>query len=243
MKYAVKTNIGKRAHNEDSFLAPKGETPPLLFAVADGMGGHAAGAVASGLVVEKLGAEDVVFSGDRELEQLKAAVERANLAVFEASEEDHSLRGMGTTLVAALVLGKNYLAANVGDSRMYHFNGETLERVTIDHSLVEQLVLSGLITREEARFHPRRNIITRAVGLSPAVDIDVFEREWNAGDLLLLCSDGLHGALEENEISGVLASERSLEEMCDVLVQSALENGGTDNITLILARCEEGDLV
>lgn len=242
MKYAAKTDIGKRAHNEDSFLLPKGETPPLLFSVADGMGGHAAGAVASNIAVETLGAKDVVFTKEHELEQLKSAVEHANLSVFEAAEKDHTLRGMGTTLVSALILGKNYLAANVGDSRIYYFNGKSLERVTIDHSLVEQLVLSGLITREEARFHPRRNIITRAVGLSPLVDIDVFEREWNVDDILLLCSDGLHGALEENEISEVLSSERTLEEMCDVLVQTALSNGGTDNITLILVRCEEGDL-
>lgn len=243
MKFAVKTEIGKRAYNEDSFLLPKAETRPLLFAVADGMGGHAAGAVASGLVVENLREADLPSFQEREVEQLISAVERANRAVFETAKNDPAMDGMGTTLVCALVLGRSYLAANIGDSRLYCFNGESLERVTTDHSFVEQLVLSGVITREAARYHPNRNIITRGVGLSPVVDVDVFEREWNAGDLLLLCSDGLYGALEDEEFIRVLSSERSLEEMCDVLVKTALDNGSTDNITVILIRCEEGDLL
>ncbi|MCE5189059.1 MAG: Stp1/IreP family PP2C-type Ser/Thr phosphatase [Eubacteriales bacterium] len=243
MKFAVKTEIGKRAHNEDSYLLPRSETLPLLFAVADGMGGHAAGAVASGMVVEKLG--ESLSSGfqEREIEQLIGAIQHANLAVFEAAEKDPSLDGMGTTLVCALVLGHSYLAANVGDSRLYYFDGKTLERVTTDHSLVEQLVLAGVITREAAKHHPHRNIITRGVGLSPVVDVDVFEREWNAGDLLLLCSDGMHGQLEDDAMTAILSSERSLEEMCDELVRAALDGGSTDNITLILIRCEEGDLL
>lgn len=243
MKFAVKTEIGKRAHNEDSYLLPEGEALPLLFAVADGMGGHAAGSVASGIVVQKLGETNVSEFQEHEIEQLIGAIQRANLAVFEAAESDKTLYGMGTTLVCALVLGKSYLAANVGDSRLYYFDGKTLERVTTDHSLVEQLVQSGVITREEAKYHPHRNIITRGVGLSPTVDVDVFEREWSAGDLLLLSSDGLHGALEDEEIISVLSSDRPLEDMCEALVQLALSNGSTDNITLVLIRREEGDLL
>lgn len=243
MKYAVKTEIAKRAHNEDSYLLPKDGSLPLLFAVADGMGGHAAGAVASGIVVEKLGEADRSDYSEREIEQLIGLIQRANLAVFEAAEADPSLYGMGTTLVCALVSGTSYLAANVGDSRLYYFDGTALERVTTDHSLVEQLVLSGVISREAAKHHPHRNIITRGVGLSPSVDVDIFEREWNDGDLLLLCSDGLHGALEEDAIVSVLSSDRTLDEMCDRLVQMALDCGGTDNITLVLVRCEEGDAV
>lgn len=243
MKFAVKTEIGKRAHNEDSFLLPKSEAQPLLFAVADGMGGHAAGAVASGIVVKKLREADLPCFQEREVEQLIGAVERANLAVFEAAENDPALFGMGTTLVCALVLGRTYLAANIGDSRLYYCSGETIERVTTDHSFVEQLVLSGVITRESARHHPNRNIITRGVGLSATVDVDVFEREWSAGDLLLLSSDGLHGSLEDEELLRVLSSERSLEQMCEELVQTALDNGSTDNITVIIIRCEEDDLL
>ncbi|NLI54472.1 MAG: Stp1/IreP family PP2C-type Ser/Thr phosphatase [Clostridiales bacterium] len=241
MKYAVKTDIGKRIHNEDSFLLPEKSDYPMLFAVADGMGGHAAGAVASSALIDELKAFDQKIEPGRELEQLRQAVENANFGVYQKSEEDRSLHGMGTTLVAALLLGTKYIAANVGDSRMYCFDGTSLDTVTTDHSLVEQLVLAGAITKEEARVHPQRNIITRAVGVSPVVEPDLFERDWQAGDILVLCSDGLHGAVEEDDIVSVLGSDRSLESMCDILVQLALDNGGTDNITLILIQLEEGD--
>ena len=241
MKYAVKTDIGKRLHNEDSYLLPSEYPGVCLFAVADGMGGHAAGAVASKLLVDGLLEGEAAFEPGREVAQLKSAVERVNLTVFEAAEDDAALRGMGSTLVCALVRGKKYIAANVGDSRLYQFGGDALTRVTTDHSYVEQLVRQGVITKEDARFHPQRNIITRAMGVSPNVDVDVFERDWEEGDILLLCSDGLHGAMEEDEIAEVLRSESTLEEMCDALVETALDNGGTDNVTVVLVRCEEGD--
>ncbi|MEA4913183.1 MAG: Stp1/IreP family PP2C-type Ser/Thr phosphatase [Christensenella sp.] len=243
MKYAVKTDIGKRVHNEDSYLLSEKSELPMLFAVADGMGGHAAGSVASKLLVKQLELFDRMVEPERELELLRRAIETANLGIFHAAEKDRALHGMGTTLVAALILGKDYIAANVGDSRMYQYSQNKLETITTDHSLVEQLVLAGAITKEEARVHPQRNIITRAMGVSPKVDVDLFERTWSAGDILMICSDGLHGAVEEDDIITVLASNRSLESMCDVLIQLALDNGGTDNITVILVRLEEGDAV
>lgn len=243
MKYAVKTDIGKRVHNEDSYYLTEKSDLPMLFAVADGMGGHAAGSVASRMLVEELAIVDRIIEPNRELQFLRQSIEHANFAIYQAAEKDHALRGMGTTLVAALILGTHYIAANVGDSRMFHYNGETLVTVTTDHSLVEQLVLAGAITKEEARVHPQRNIITRAVGVSPVVEVDLFERVWSAGDILVICSDGLHGAVEEDDIISVLSSGRSLESMCDLLLQLALDNGGTDNITAILVRLEEGDAV
>ena len=243
MKYAVKTDIGKRLHNEDSYLLSDRSDLPMLFAVADGMGGHAAGSVASSLIVEQLAGFDSEVEPGRELEQLRHSIESANLGVFRAAEKDRTLRGMGSTLVAALILGKDFIAANVGDSRMYQFHNKTLFTVTTDHSLVEQLVLAGAITKDEARVHPQRNIITRAMGVAQSVDVDLFERLWVPGDILMICSDGLHGAVEEEDIMTVLSSGRSLESMCDVLVQLALDNGGTDNITVILVRLEEGDVV
>ena len=243
MKYAVKTDIGTRVHNEDSYLlSEKGEFPKL-FAVADGMGGHAAGSVASSMLVEQLSTFDRKVEPARALELLRQAIEHANFNIYRAAEKDRSLRGMGTTLVAALLLQNEYIAANVGDSRMYHFNGSTLDTVTTDHSLVEQLVLAGAITKEEARVHPQRNIITRAMGVAPVVDVDLFERVWSAGDILAICSDGLHGAVEEEDLITVLSSKRSLESMCELLIQLALDNGGTDNITILLIRFEEGDLL
>lgn len=243
MKYAVKTDIGKRVHNEDSYLLSEKSEFPMLFAVADGMGGHAAGSVASSLLVDQLEQFDCKIEPDREIELLRHAIENANLGIFRAAEKDRALHGMGTTLVAALILGENYIAVNVGDSRMYQFSKNTLESVTTDHSLVEQLVLAGAITKEEARVHPQRNIITRAMGLSPVVDVDLFERTWSSGDIILLCSDGLHGSVEDEDIITVLSSGRSLASMCDLLVQIALDNGGTDNITVILVQLEEGDAV
>ena len=243
MKYAVKTDIGKRVHNEDSYLLSEKSEFPMLFAVADGMGGHAAGSVASSLLVDQLEQFDCKIEPERELELLRHAIENANLGIFRAAEKDRALHGMGTTLVAALILGENYIAANVGDSRMYQFSKKTLESITTDHSLVEQLVLAGAITKEESRVHPQRNIITRAMGLSPFVDVDLFERTWSSGDIIMLCSDGLHGAVEDEDIITVLSSGRSLASMCDLLVQLALDNGGTDNITVILVQLEEGDAV
>jgi len=241
MKFAVKTDIGKRVHNEDNYLLSEKSELPMLFAVADGMGGHAAGSVASQLLVEQLAGFDSDVEAGKELEMLRHAIESANLGIFRAAERDRSLRGMGTTLVAALILGNEYIAANVGDSRMYQFHNKTLFTVTRDHSLVEQLVLAGAITKDEARVHPQRNIITRAMGVSSTVDVDLFERIWTPGDILIICSDGLHGSVEEEDIITVLSSGRSLDSMCDVLIQLALDNGGTDNITLILIRFEEGD--
>ena len=241
MKYAVKTDIGKRVHNEDNYLLSDKSEFPMLFAVADGMGGHAAGAVASKLLVEQLAMFDEMVEPERELELLRHAIESANLGIYRAAEKDRALSGMGTTLVAALILGREYIAANVGDSRMYQYHDKTLDTVTTDHSLVEQLVLAGAITKDEARVHPQRNIITRAMGVSPKVDVDLFERVWNPGDILVICSDGLHGSVEDEDMIPVLSSNRSLESMCDLLVQLALDNGGTDNITVILVRFEEGD--
>jgi protein phosphatase len=241
MKYAVKTDIGKRVHNEDNYLLSDKSEFPMLFAVADGMGGHAAGAVASKLLVEQLAMFDEMVEPDRELELLRHAIESANLGIYRAAEKDRALSGMGTTLVAALILGHEYIAANVGDSRMYQYHDKKLDTVTTDHSLVEQLVLAGAITKDEARVHPQRNIITRAMGVSPKVDVDLFERVWNPGDILVICSDGLHGSVEGEDMLTVLSSNRSLESMCDLLIQLALDNGGTDNITVILVRFEEGD--
>ena len=168
-------------------------------------------------------------------------ITRVNLDVYRAAQDGETLRGMGATLVCALLSGKRYLVANVGDSRLYHFDGATLEQVTTDHSLVEMLVQSGNITREAARTHPRRNIITRAIGIGLRVDVDVFDRAWKAGDILLLCSDGLSGSLEDADMLRMLQQGGSLSDMADRLVAAALENGASDNITVVLARCEGGD--
>ena len=134
-----------------------------------------------------------------------------------------------------------YIVANVGDSRLYHFDGTTLTCVTTDHSLVEALVAEGAITREEALTHPMRNVITRAIGSGFRVDVDLFDRCWKKDDILLLCSDGLHGILSTEEMHGILSEGLPLQAMCDKLIEAASCAGSRDNITAVLARCEGGD--
>lgn len=241
MIYAIRSNIGRRARNEDRGYAPYRADGLPFVAVSDGMGGHAAGEVASRMTINGM-LEELRRTYDEDpVPMLRRAIAHVNLDVYRAAQDDESLRGMGATLVCALLSGRRYLVANVGDSRLYHFDGASIEQVTTDHSLVEMLVQSGSITREQARTHPRRNIITRAIGIGLRVDVDLFDRSWKQGDILLLCSDGLSGSLEDAHICSILQGDGSLEDMADRLVQDALENGASDNVTVVLARCEGGD--
>lgn len=241
MNYASKSVVGKRARNEDLCRIPNSLEAIPFVAVADGMGGHAAGSVASKLVINGLNEELSSIRGDDPIGVLKRAISTVNLDVFRAAEDDASLRGMGSTLVCALLYESRFIAANVGDSRLYHYDGETICQVTTDHSLVEILLSQGHITPEEALHHPNRNLITRAMGLGIHVEADIFDRTWKCGDILLLCSDGLSGSVSPDEMKEILASALSLEEMCDRLVALADQNGATDNISVVLAHCEGGD--
>ncbi len=243
MEYAFTTNIGRRLRNEDNYYIPReGDVTPL-FMVADGMGGHAAGIRASTMAVEGLAAllgrkplpEDVAKS-------VHDAIERVNLSIYRHAQANEGCRGMGTTLTLALIPENGtYIAANVGDSRLYHFNGQSLAQVTTDHSLVAVLVATGEITKAEAARHPQRNIITRALGTGAYEEIDLFSRGFQPGDMLLLCSDGLHGMLSDDKIAHMLSEDRPLQETCDALVDAALLCGGTDNVTVVIVRLEGGD--
>ena len=242
MKYASKTDIGQRKNNEDACRLPKANDAYPLIAVSDGMGGHAAGALASSLVMEGLSRELPSLSlSDHSSSVLKKAVQRVNVEIYRRSRGDPSLNGMGATLVCALLSTERFIAACVGDSRLYHFDGNTLTQITCDHSFVEMLVQSGQITREEAFTHPQRNLITSAMGLSLRADIDVFEHRWKEGDLLLLCSDGLHGCVKDEALFSILMTDSSLEEKCTTMIELALTQGGMDNVTVALARCEEDE--
>jgi len=240
MIYAASTHIGRRPRNEDSLLVPDAGAPPLA-AVADGMGGHAAGQRASSLAVEELKAAFSDAAQDDLLRSLRLAINAANHSVYMHAETEPGCRGMGTTLVLALALPREYIAANIGDSRLYCLREGVLTQITEDHSLVNMMVASGVITREEAARHPQRNIITRALGTSAYEEADYFRRPWNEGDLLLLCSDGLHGALTDEQIAEELLLTRPLQETADALVRRALEEGGTDNVTVVLVRNTGGD--
>lgn len=232
MKYCALTEKGKREHNEDCVFIPAHSEVPLAI-VADGMGGHRAGETASALAV-KVMAEEIKKGGAAPEKLIERAVDAANGAVYAASRQNSELRGMGTTAVLVMPFVSYYVAANIGDSRIYHFHNGAIAQVSRDHSYVQELVEAGYITPAQAAVHPRRNVITRAIGTSAKEAADIFRNDWQAGDILLLCSDGLHSALGERDIARILSEEANLDEACNRLVTEALYGGSTDNISAAL---------
>lgn len=230
MKSIVRTDVGRvRKQNEDSVYAADAQR---LFAVADGMGGHRAGEVASSMAVEALRAR--LQARQPDLQLMRQAFEEANRRISCAAEKDERLQGMGTTMTALWQTERSVLIAHVGDSRVYLLRGGRLRQVTDDHSVVAELLRCGLITPQEARRHPYRNVITRSLGSAPTAEVDLLERDREPGDLWLLCTDGLSNMLTDREMEALLVS-LSPQKAADTLMQKALEAGGTDNITLILA--------
>lgn len=230
MKSIVRTDVGRvRKQNEDSVYAADAQR---LFAVADGMGGHRAGEVASSMAVEALRAR--LQARQPDLQLMRQAFEEANRRISCAAEKDERLQGMGTTMTALWQTERSVLIAHVGDSRVYLLRGGRLRQVTDDHSVVAELLRCGLITPQEARRHPYRNVITRSLGSAPTVEVDLLERDREPGDLWLLCTDGLSNMLTDREMEALLVSLPP-QKAADALMQKALEAGGTDNITLILA--------
>jgi PPM family protein phosphatase len=229
MRVAVATDPGRRRrHNEDAYVCE-----PPLFAIADGMGGAQAGEIASGLAAAVLSEA----SGDeRGEDRVRGLVEEANRRVFRRSNEDAAASGMGTTMTVALVdgTGGSVAVAHVGDSRAYRIRGGELEQLTEDHSLVADLVRSGRLTAEEADTHPQRSVITRALGTDPDVDVDAFRVDVEAGDLVLLCSDGLTSMVADDDILTVVARAKSLDAAAKALVKAANRAGGEDNVTAVL---------
>ena len=227
ISWGARSDVGLvRGHNEDSFLL---RTP--LFVVSDGMGGHAAGEVASSIAVETVG-ERAPGTADDVL--LGAAVEAANMAVIEAAEQGIGKPGMGCTVTSVLIEKNKMAVAHVGDSRAYVLRQGTLVRVTHDHSYVEELVDSGQITADEARTHPSRSIITRALGSDPDMYADHFSLEVNDGDRVILCSDGLSSMISDAEIEALAVSSATPQQAADNLVAAALTAGGADNVTVVV---------
>jgi len=229
MNFAVgaRTDVGRgRPANEDSVLV---DHEDRLYAVADGMGGHRAGEVASATAIDALKA---AFADGVPLDQ---AVVEANAAVFEKASGNLDLRGMGTTLTAAALLDdRRVLLGHVGDSRAYLMRDGGVTRITEDHSLVEQLVREGRLRPEEAASHPQKAIITRALGIDPEVEVDTYPLDLLPGDRLLLCSDGLTNMLTDRAIAGILRRQPDPQLAADVLVDMANEAGGDDNITVVV---------
>jgi serine/threonine protein phosphatase PrpC len=231
------TDTGRRrVRNEDAYVFE-----PPLFGIADGMGGARAGEVAAGIAAAALKAGRRDVDGEASLE---AIIVEANRLVWERSVADPHTAGMGTTVTVAFVdtAAERVVFGHVGDSRAYRLRGDELEQITTDHSLVAELVESGVLTPEEAERHPQRSAITRAVGTERAIEADVFSLPGQQGDLFLLCSDGLTDMLSEEEIAEVLlAAGRDPATAADALVAAANEHGGEDNITVVLFELEEGE--
>jgi serine/threonine protein phosphatase PrpC len=242
------THVGRqRQHNEDAFLV---EDEARLFLVADGMGGHAAGEIASRIAVDSI-SEFIVHTKEddgtwphaydehyrRSTNRLMAALRMANTRVLEAMRKDARLRGMGTTVVAAMEDEGTVSVAHVGDSRAYLIRAGHLSRITNDHSWVFEQVQAGMLTEAEAEKHPLRNVITRALGGALQVTPDASEIEARPGDVVLLCSDGLTGMVPESEILRIVtANDNDLEQACRELIDAANERGGLDNVTAVLVR-------
>jgi len=231
LKWGASTDVGMvRQQNEDSYLAEEN-----LYVVADGMGGHNAGEVASALAVTTLKAG--ARSGIDSVERFRELVQQANTAIYTASLDDSTQSGMGTTLTAlSIVAGEEprVLVANVGDARTYLWRNGALTRLSVDHSYVQELVNEGIITPEEARVHPRRNIVTRALGIDRSVVVDVFSHVVRTGDRIVLCSDGLVDEVSDADIAIVLGQHSDPQDTSEALVMVANTAGGRDNTTVIV---------
>ena len=235
------SDIGRaRKENQDSFAYSVSDAKKLAFAVVcDGMGGAAAGNIASQLALEKFtesirNADYKNITNEQLFDLLESATGASNKAVHEYSEENPHLRGMGTTLVAVVASQTKTAVINIGDSRAYKINSEGISKITRDHSLVEDMVRLGEITEEQAQAHPGKNLITRAVGTDSSVSGDVFFPEMKKGEFILLCSDGLSNLVSEQEILYEVMHGGDNSDCCERLIDIANDRGGFDNITVVL---------
>lgn len=240
LESAACSDVGlRRVVNEDNFAIAEDLG---LYIVADGMGGHKAGRVASTVAVETTLAAIEVLSATQQspAEMLRGAVARANLEICNRSEGDPDLEGMGTTLVALLAAGGRIALAHVGDSRAYLVRAGRIRLLTDDHSVVGDLLRRQQITEEAAREHPHRHVLTRALGVAPSIEVDLAELTPMPGDMFILCSDGLTTHLRDSEILEIVMRETLLAKCCDALIAAANQRGGVDNITAMLLRfCDE----
>lgn len=231
------TDIGRKRKINQDFIYTRETTIgnlPNVFIVADGMGGHNAGDYASKVTVETI-VEEIENSFEKNPVLIFGkAIETANERIRQKASEEADFEGMGTTVVAATCLGKYLQVANVGDSRLYIVNDKEIKQITRDHSLVAEMVRMGALGKEEARNHPDKNIITRAVGAGKTVEPDFFTAELEEGDIVLMCSDGLTNMLEDEEIRMIVSGARDVAEKATMLVDAANGNGGRDNISVIL---------
>lgn len=237
MEYGYLTDPGKvRDHNEDSVIIIKNRTGEVLMAVADGMGGHRGGEIASSIAISHIGKRfgDTSKVGTKEdaISFIKEIVSEANVLLYKYTSEHQESAGMGTTLVLAIVTKEFLLLGNIGDSSGYVIKNNNLHKITNDHTLVSLLVESGELTKEEAKNHPRKNVLMKALGATSTVEMDVFDVERNV-EGVLLCSDGLTNMLEDDQITKVILDESlTIDERLKKLVNKCNNRGGTDNISI-----------
>lgn len=243
MKYYAMTDVGRRREvNQDYVYAtdqPVGPFPNLLV-VADGMGGHKAGDFASKFTVEVVRRELEASRKGKPETILKRIIQTANEELIEAASQDVKLEGMGTTLVAATVIGNTLHFANIGDSRLYLID-DNIRQLSKDHSLVEEMVRLGGIKAEDARNHPDKNIITRAMGVKTEAEADFYEFRIKRGDVILMCTDGLSNMVEDEDMFGLVKGARDIVEAVQMLIDRANSNGGRDNIGVVLAEPVAGE--
>ena len=240
------TDTGKiRDHNEDNVIILENDKNEYFLAVADGMGGHKAGEVASAIVINHVTEEFYALDtlGDKEaaIDFLRNIVTEMNQKIFEYTKENPDSKGMGTTFVCAIKTNDYLLYGNIGDSSGYVMKKKKLHKVTKDHTLVNLLVSTGELTQEEAKYHPRKNVLMRALGANNPIDIDIFDVE-SGVDGVLLCSDGLTNMLTDEQIEKVLVEEKTAEAAVKKLINKANARGGNDNISVAYLKKESGDV-
>lgn len=243
MRYASATDTGTVRKNNEDFRAVLNVGQDTVFVIADGMGGHAVGELASRTAVEyvlsALPRELETAKNKKEIEDvLHLIIEKANVRVYLESLDNKEFQGMGTTLTIAVLRDWRLYVSHIGDCRVYLMHGSTLDRLTVDHTLVQELVDSGSITQEEALTHPKRHVLLKSLGVNEYMSPDTYSFDISEGDLILMCTDGLYGYVEETEIRTILRRHKDLNACAGQLVSAANRMGGKDNVTVILIHCD-----
>lgn len=234
MRFSAKTDIGRvRTENEDAYLSSE-----EVFAVADGMGGHLAGEIASATALNVLKQELAKPKGSADKDLLVHSIKKANRAVYEKASNRPDQRGMGTTLTAMILKDNKFLIGHIGDSQAYLLRRGKLRKLTQDHSLIAEMVKAGQISPQEAENHPLRSVLTRALGVEPEIEIDLITGKNQAGDKMFLCTDGLNTMLSDSQIREIIAKPLHPKTLCRRLIEAANAQGGQDNITVILVEFE-----
>ena len=235
----AKTDIGKaREKNQDYYYVSEDTDVPRIYILADGMGGYKGGEVASKLATESVkkyienNFSNIIKEKEEILKLIASAVEYANMVVYEKSKEDKELEGMGTTLEVCVIYNNKAYIGHVGDSRVYRIRKDIIRKLTKDHSYVQQLIEDKKITREEAKTHPKKNMITKALGCTPFVEPDLRARNFEKGDIFIICSDGLTNMVDEKQIYEII--KQDIENATEKLINEANQAGGYDNITVII---------